>query len=627
MSPEFSQFIVENDYRIADVADKIKEFQIDFAPILPTEAKRRVIGWLENFDRLQYRDFELPLIALEKIDFLKTDYITNELKLLVSGKLATSYLVPLGEQTESSFRITTSFSRSPKMFLSLDELLDNIVDSTNAEIIFLDDFLNSGGQIVSIFYSLLGVPLPDGEISDEIDSRLKLDSQQIEKLKKCKLSLYYYLAFEEGKQKIADLIQKKLGLNIQVFNKDITNKYANAFGSISQQQSIENNLPGKIDGTSIFAGIEYRRLNKFYKILYEIGGKLLVANNPHWNELKFKNKELGYGNLARLIVTDQNIPTITITAIWLNGQVEMNGKTETWNELLPRIKKVLGNKVGNANPNPLPDVKEIINQLEALYIADEFSVGLAKSEYYYNKYPVDLSIIKYVLKYNVREKNSNRILEIIQSFPSNINSDFLKLGYFSLFESQLREANDFRNEKAKYREKLNIAKTNLSKVPSEFHNTSRYKYLMGRYYLEMGWINKSTNPHTDLLKAKKFLDESFQISPYWWTHCYLCIVLKMLGYKNEFIAQSNAFYETIKAEFSKEKDRHILWLYFISAIIMRDDFEDLKPLLTNIDKEVEPNDLEETLLHRIELIFSEDKKKGNQYIKLVKNWLLNIKRK
>ena len=55
------------------------------------------------------------------------------------------------------------------------------------------------------------------------------------------------------------------------------------------------------------------------------------------------DRRLGYGNLCRLIITDYNIPTITITALWQSGEIGIGKKEFTWKELVPRRKKILKN--------------------------------------------------------------------------------------------------------------------------------------------------------------------------------------------------------------------------------------------------------------------------------------------
>lgn len=85
-------------------------------------------------------------------------------------------------------------------------------------------------------------------------------------------------------------------------------------------------------------------LTEFYKILAGVGEALLRVNEPDWEQYKYHDRKLGYGNKCRVICTDANIPTVSLTALWHEGEVNYGDKSIYWHLLLPRRKKELGKK-------------------------------------------------------------------------------------------------------------------------------------------------------------------------------------------------------------------------------------------------------------------------------------------
>lgn len=368
----FEKFLEQNEYKIKSIAERLKDFKIKGFPLRFENAKQQIKCWLENFKNAGFHQYSLPLKLLESLEFLKTETLVQKVAELVEPLTLepNTYLAPLGETSESSHRIVANFNQFENYFPNIETLLNNIPDNTYPNIILVDDFLNSGGQLINIFYALLGSELPDGEPNDEIDYRTKLNPDQIAKLKRSKIRLVFYLAFDEGIEKIINRCKKELCLDIEIKRYLATNKNESAFGDPFEQESIRENLRTNINSSSsAFTGWKTEELSEFYNFLYTVGIALNKVNKPEWDEAKVKNRALGYSNLGRLIVTDYNIPTISITAIWQNGQITINDKLSHWHSLVPRREKNL------SNGNNIEEKEPVIEQLIANLRQDNFDAS------------------------------------------------------------------------------------------------------------------------------------------------------------------------------------------------------------------------------------------------------------
>jgi len=371
-APEYSDaflaFLKDNEQRIKDVSENFSIYQINASKIGIAEAKRRVTAWLGNFDKIGFTNFNIALFLLEQFVFVSSGEIINKLSLiakkekLLEEKMVDTYITHLGEDTESSYRLTSHFNVTPNFCSELPKLLDSIDSGAKIKILFFDDFLNSGGQIRTIFYALLNKPLPEGEIDDEWSERTKLNPEQIAKLLNCEIHIFYYLAFDEGIEKSAKIINDELKLSVKFHKHSVANLNNGAFGDQGDQENIIYGASGRIATDCSFRSKKYADLSDFYKVLKEVGKQLLVKNEPHWEEEKHESRCLGYGNICRLISTDYNIPSITITALWHNGEITIDGKKIFWNELLPRRKKVLKLKKDNGVSEPHVGTEENVTE-------------------------------------------------------------------------------------------------------------------------------------------------------------------------------------------------------------------------------------------------------------------------
>ena len=342
MTNNLEIFIEDNNENLKILAEKYSQYKIDCKPIGYENATTRIINWFNNFNMLGFSDFELILEFLNKIEFLKTQDIQNKLLELSKKYLnENSFIAPLGEISESSFRISSEFHKFKNYSTSISELLDNIETNRNQNILLFDDFLNSGGQVITIFYSLLGKNIPKYEINDEGDYRNKLNLNQIQKLEQSEIHMFYYKAFDEGIKKAEEKLVNELNLNIKIHRYIPANLNDGAFGDSADQKNIENGINGEIITECAFQNKQYKRLTGFYNILKNVGEQLLRIEKPNWEESRYKSCALGYGNMCRLTITDSNTPTTTLTPLWLGGKIKFQNGEYNWKEFLPRRSKSL----------------------------------------------------------------------------------------------------------------------------------------------------------------------------------------------------------------------------------------------------------------------------------------------
>jgi len=382
MSPKFQSFIKANDKKINRIAQRLSNYKIDSVPVGFENAKFRVIDWLYNFDKIGVKSWSPFLYLLEKMDFIQSSEISEKLSKLSQPFLQNNnaYIAPLGEDSESSFRISSNFNQHSRYFSSLEDLLDALPDRKQNKILLYDDFLNSGGQVITIFKTLLGIPFRKDEINDEGDKRLLLRDDQKQKLLQAEIHLFYYKAFDDGSEYVDIKNEEELKLKIKVHRYTSADKTDGVFGDNDDRAAIEHEIHQTVTH-GIFRGDDSAKITPIYKTLKTVGYELLKHNEPNWNTDKFMKRSLGYGNESRLIITDFNVPTNTITSLWLSGKVFIKGKNVEWVELLPRRKKVLVERTAVKSPN-IDIVKNASDKNDFIYGYDylkEFNSYTEKS--------------------------------------------------------------------------------------------------------------------------------------------------------------------------------------------------------------------------------------------------------
>jgi hypothetical protein len=627
MTVVFEDFLKKRATRIDNVADKFRSFEIGAMRLGIKIVRERIVTWLANFDKLQFEDFDLPLILLEHTEFATTADIYH--KIIKDAKEIVeddkTFIAPLGEINESSYKISANLHRNPRYRGSIGEVLELMTTDMAFNLVFLDDFLNSGGQVISIFLALFNEQPLAGEPNDEIETRTKLSTREIEILKKTKLHFYYYLAYTEGVKQVEKILKNKLQLDAKVSAHYTTNNNHGVFGDEEEQENIRLGASGRIKSGSTFNGYEYKSLTKFYRLLSDVGKQLLQINEPGWTSEKYEKRALGYGNLCRAIITESNIPTVTFTAMWQSAFIPQDdGGAIRWNELFPRVKKIIrpkGSFVENAKGTKKEKLEATNLYLQQLYITDFISLGLAEAEKAYLYFELDFKLLRHVIRFNLRSKRWTRTREIISGIDYHLETDGIAaLCCFSLFESELREAYDV--EKEGLLARIKEARSILDDVPITYKAGPDYFYWNGRWHLEV-WFNETKKDNTHLNKALINFQSANAKKHKWFYQCNSCLVLHLLK-DSTAMSETSKFFEEMRAQRLISPDRPAIRTYSITSYLLMDDRKGLINYLKEITKPSSATDFQGTVFQHIDLIYNRDKRKRESYKVLLTKWLSRL---
>ena len=239
-------------------------------------------------------------IASELKELLRKIYIDDE-----------SVIIKYGNVDDSSYRLLN--------YLEKGYLIQDINTALyeNKELIFIDDGVNSGHQIISIFQEFMGVELNKRATKEHHVK--ELSDFEKKRLKETNIVIGFIIFNEQVEKYIYKEFQKMGLVKIMII-------YNNKF-----QPKLKNNI-------TLFN--DERQANQIIEFFEEIGLKLLQSNKAldighykeRWNPKRIRRSALGYNNSQQIVVFEYNIPTYTITAFWQSGDV----RGKKWKALFNR---------------------------------------------------------------------------------------------------------------------------------------------------------------------------------------------------------------------------------------------------------------------------------------------------
>ena len=245
------------------------------------KAADRLKNWCGNFIGL-IPNMGILIPVIDKLTLIKdqdiTDRVIEELQRKNKNLDSKSiFISSLGGQNESSHRIISCLNNYKNYIPNLHECLDTINKNQipDSEIIFIDDFINSGGQFESIIQTLFGQKGKDGSEN----KRIKLTNQEQELLRKIKTSFFFYYGLQTGRE-LADKTLKafKLNSNITIFEQ--YDDLKGIFGNTNSIEQISRGLSCYADSSSIFSGYKCNDIKPFYDICKQIGEQYLRKSKP-----------------------------------------------------------------------------------------------------------------------------------------------------------------------------------------------------------------------------------------------------------------------------------------------------------------------------------------------------------
>ncbi len=292
--------------------------------------KESVDNWINNFKYFDFNNTNILYTLLNNIEFIYDSEIIESFnkfipKSNINHKI-NYFINNFGIKDESSYRIINQINNKIKISLDIHELLHNI--KNDSTVYFIDDFLISGGQFISIIKSFFS------DNNNRIE--LNLSKNEIDIFREVKKIFFFYKGTETGLTKANEILQTyELDKNskIEIIKKFPIDK--TLFGKII------NNRIDDIKETIFFNCATKMEIENFYEILKIVGIQLLKQSKPHWTEERISDSFLGYGNSGQLIFGEYNVPTCTLTSLWMGGDIFLNGKNFKWQPLVFRKEKNL----------------------------------------------------------------------------------------------------------------------------------------------------------------------------------------------------------------------------------------------------------------------------------------------
>ena len=308
---------------IASFVPKLESYQ---APVPDVEiqisvsdSSEAVRAWLRQFDCDD--DVECAQILLENLRMIDRKDTVAAVRQFVTKnpEFSGGIVVPFGDAKDSSaihsyFAADLQGSHIDKC-LSLD---DAVHESGGRPIIFVDDFVGSGGQGKDILAAGFGRE----DLRGDLGESRNLFSNDIQKfLQQSKIGFVFTAAWSDGLEQI-ETMTGKIGLDAKMFC-HIT----------------EADIPF---AANVLGDLPPVQVSTFFERARHIGLSILEAESPLkdgqdelvWKE-KLAGRALGYGNRSMLLASPFNVPTQTFTPLWARG----NADGALWTPLMPRRKK------------------------------------------------------------------------------------------------------------------------------------------------------------------------------------------------------------------------------------------------------------------------------------------------
>lgn len=271
-----------------------------------------IVRYVEQFDMLSVSKPETLNIlkqsileVLLQIDYLDSNTIRNELDILLCKMRyfghGRSTIIRYGKPDDSSYRLID--------YLSSNVLTNSIHTALTSDydtLFFIDDGVNSGHQIISIFQEFMGMNKYRRKTRE---NHVKpLNPSEREKLKTVRIVIGFIYFNSPVETYIISELQKIGLFNVQiVYNQKFKPK-------LSRRPELF---------------IDQTHAELFIYFIEKIG-LLVLQNNKTlgpteykelWTKKRVRRSALGYNNAQQLVVFEYNVPTYTLTALWQTGNI------------------------------------------------------------------------------------------------------------------------------------------------------------------------------------------------------------------------------------------------------------------------------------------------------------------
>lgn len=303
--------------RVSEIVDRLRLFeglarpgQELGRPVRVTP--ERVFAWLRQFRTDDHVDAALHLLS--RIELISRERIHEAIRRFMTShpEFKGAYVCQFGSPKDSSAIVTYYASDVRAEFEFEIDHLPVALASSERPILFIDDFISSGGQARSIILTWLGL---EAEAPVKEDRGPPLEVRLRDELKRRKLGFLFVCGQKEGAEELSGELKKRELDGVVVVDREAANLPCAFTGDFLP-------TPEKREAFKAHCATVGRALLKTGT------GK---ARSDEW----VAQRALGYGNLGFLIAFPYNTPTQTLTVLWCGGQID----GWQWQPLIPRRTK------------------------------------------------------------------------------------------------------------------------------------------------------------------------------------------------------------------------------------------------------------------------------------------------
>lgn len=260
----------------------------------------------------QFRNDELigqAMTMVNGVRFFRRDDFAASLRAFVEmhPEFQGAYLCPLGSAKDSS-AVVTYLSNDIAPGLGLTVASVHELPNTAERVVFIDDFIGSGRQAVSIIEAWLRMP-PSENLGEDRDLS-ELPANASRAITEAELAFVFCAGLDEGRDRLDRWLRE-----------------ANLHGS-THLANTEADLPS-LKGLRATGALS----EEFVHHCSAVGEELLRGKG--YRPEIVDNRRLGYGNKGLLVAFPYNVPAHTATLLWEDGSA--HGRE--WLPLLPRRRK------------------------------------------------------------------------------------------------------------------------------------------------------------------------------------------------------------------------------------------------------------------------------------------------
>ncbi len=287
--------------RVEDLAAKLTTIDEPIGslpPRRPPVMQARIKSWLAQFR--EDAVISCALAALEQLKVLGRQ--DNQAALVAFAEAHPEFkgatICPLGDIKDSAIVQAYLSLDLERVFPRTMSLEDAMASGSAKSIVLLDDFTATGSQTLDI----LGNWFDDDRLKQERlqEARLPFGEPERTFLRSRPVGLVFVAGWEAGLERIR-CATRELGLDARVF-----------------AHLTDEAIPFAFEGA--LGGQDPEALSAFKKKCRQVGKALLASNEK--DARKQGERALGYGNRGMLLASRFNVPTQTLTCIWMDGKYE-----------------------------------------------------------------------------------------------------------------------------------------------------------------------------------------------------------------------------------------------------------------------------------------------------------------